>query len=184
MNCGHTSATDFFMSQDNSTMQNERPHQPQPQVSCSDVKQLLRDLESMELALQKTRADNAALQSENKQKQELWEAERQQLRMENATLRESRGELDSVMREVQALREQKEAQEKAHQRDIAELEGMLNPLMEENCRLSKALAAANARLEEAHPGPCFSARSTVEVEPEIERSCDLDRVLKQIHTKA
>jgi len=172
-------------------------------VSLEELTQLVRDMEALESALQKAKQENIALRRDKVMREEAWELALQRLQRENAALREENARevsqeagLQKAQQEIDALREQKLAQEQEmwhtaqrHARDVAELEGMLEPVMAENSQLRTALQAAEAQLEarsEAGNGYVAyeEARSEAEpemspreAEPEIERSCDIDRVL-------
>jgi len=55
--------------------------------------------------------------------------------------------LQQARMEKVAMLEEESIREERHRRDIAELEGMLEPVMAESSRLRAALSSAEARLE-------------------------------------
>jgi hypothetical protein len=107
-------------------------------------------------------------------------------------------ELQKVRSEKCRLKEEKDACENAHQRDVSTLEAMLAQIMEDNKRLTKALAEADAKLNkinqvhsssldkiaesnkmeaDALSTTTRSVRSVAEpaLEPDIDRSSEFDR---------
>lgn len=160
---------------ENVSLREEAEHPREEKVSMEELTQLVRDLETLEGALWHAKQENAALRRDKVTREEAWELALQKLQKENTALREEkvgRDSLESAMQVAQkentALLEEKLVREERHSRDVAELEGMLEPVMAENSQLRTALHAAEARLS-----------SPRESEPEIERSCDIDRALKR-----
>lgn len=87
--------------------------------------------------------------------------------------------LQEAQAENRKLKEDKDASETAHARDVAALEGMLQQLTADNERLSKSLAKAERDLKgKSHPSTPASIRTASQepaIEPDVE-SVDFDRI--------